>query len=389
MQISEGQRWRHFAAVPVLIRQLLRRSQALGLLAAGPALGRLGARTMNQSMPTPPSPERSTSAVTFYTVADESFFPGVVALVNSLRVCGHSERVVVGDVGLRPDQRARLEGVAEVVNIAGDLIENPLLYKPFAHMFDPQGIVVIIDSDMVVTRRLDDVLASAAAGQICLFTDETQEERFFPEWQELFALRCPLRRQPSLNSGFVAFNVAQWPDLLSRWWEACATIPSAGTRSCGGPWAGPHWDGDQDALNALLMSEVPAAAIETQPQYVTDLLLQVRVDDPRTLLCSRAGQKVALLHHTGTPKPWRRQAWMRVRRNAYVRLLPRLLTEPDVALRLRADDLPVWLRPGLRGGLTLGVLSACNGAVRAVVRRAPAKVYRRLRRLRDRLVGDV
>jgi len=204
-------------------------------------------------------------AATFYTVADEHFFAGVVALVNSLRLLGHEEPVVVGDFGLRPDQHTRLAAFAEVVTVPADLAENPLLYKPFPRVFVPDGVVVIIDSDMVVTRRLDDVLREAAQGRICLFSDETQEERFFPELEELFALAAPLRRQPSLNSCFVAFDVAHWPDLLPRWWEACSSIPSAGTRGRGGPWTGPYWDGDRDALNALLMSEVPPGAVTTRP----------------------------------------------------------------------------------------------------------------------------
>ncbi len=334
------------------------------------------------------APSSPRPRVTFYTVADDTFFVGAVALLNSLRLLGHEERVVVGDVGLSPDQQARLEGEADVVGIGVDVEKNPLLQKPFPFMLDPTGIVVIIDSDMIVTRRLDDVIAAAAAGRICLFSDETQEDRFFPEWQELFSLRRPLRRRPSLNSGFVALDVTQWPDLLHRWWQACASIPSAGTRALGGAWTGPYWDGDQDALNALLMSEVPECALRIVPQFVTDLLRTVSVDDVGTLACSRGGKQVALLHHTGTPKPWRREAWMRVRRNAYVRLLPRLLTGPDVAVRLLAADLPPWLRPDPRGKALLAVLSSVNGAARAIVRRTPPRVYRRLRRIRNRLARE-
>jgi len=79
---------------------------------------------------------------------------------------------------------------------------------------------------------------------------------------------------------------------------------------------------------------------------------------------------------------------MRVRRNAYVRLLPRLLTGPDVPLRLADEELPLWLRPGPLGGLALRGLSVVNGAVRAVVRRTPPSVYRLLRRFRDRLAHE-
>ena len=42
---------------------------------------------------------------TFYTVTDAEFFPGTVALLNSLRLVGHREPLVVLDNGLTPEQR--------------------------------------------------------------------------------------------------------------------------------------------------------------------------------------------------------------------------------------------------------------------------------------------
>src|SRR5207247_5704741 len=53
------------------------------------------------------------------------------------------------------------------------------------------------------------------------------------------------------------------------------------------------------------------------------------------------GERPFLLHHT-MAKPWLQATpW-----NAYARLLPRLLLAPDVALRLRPDQVPLRLRQG-------------------------------------------
>lgn len=330
--------------------------------------------------------------VTFYTIANDLFFPGVVALLNALHVTGNltpERELVVLDHGFSCDQRQRLERHARVVSPPPGIATNPTLSKPFAHLLDPHGIVVIIDSDMVVTRPLDDVVAAAAAGHICLFSDEMQDERFFPEWRELFSLRSPLRRERNQNAGFVALDVAQWPEFLPRWWSACEAIDEKGTRARGASWDSPVWNGDQDALNALLMSEVPPESLYTRPQVVAPLLHEVVVRDETTLTCTRGGEAVALLHYTGTPKPWQREGWMRVQRDAYVRLLPRLLLRPDVVLRIRPRELPLWLRDGEFGALPLSALSALNASVRAVVRRTPRRVYARLRDFRNRLAHGI
>ena len=338
------------------------------------------------------SPARAAGArpVTFYTVADAAFFPGVVALVNSLRLSGHDDPVVVADLGLLPEQRARLETVADVVSLDAAVISNPTLYKAYPHATGATGRIVIIDSDMVVTSRLDEVVSAVDEGRICMHLVPSQPQRFFPEWADLFGLRAPLRSERYLNAGVLAFDQGRWPDLLPRWWEMCMRIPREGTRAGGAPWDAPTCDADQDALNALLMSEVPAGSVALRRQHVVDELLHVRVLDEVSLCCvDGGGEPCEILHHTGNPKPWQPQAWMRVRRNAYVRLLPRLLLAPDVALRLRPDELPVWLHDDPQGRATLRSLDAVNGSARAVVRRTPPGAYRQLRRLRARLAHEV
>jgi len=320
--------------------------------------------------------------VTFYTVADRYFFPGLVALLNSLRLTGNEGRVVVLDYGLLHTQRELLQGHVELCSPPAQVAENPLLSKPFPHLLSPAGVAVIIDSDMIVTDSLADVFAAAASGRLCLFSDETQDQRWFPEWQEVFQLQAPLRLARSQNSGFVALSTSHWPRLLGRWWESCCRVPVEATRARGGDWEQPFWDGDQDALNALLMSEIPEGKVAAWPQYVTDLLMDIEVVDETTLTCLYRGDPARLLHHTGGPKPWRREAWMRVQRNAYVQLLPRLLFEPDVEVRLSPSDLPLWLRPNPLGRALLRALTISNRAARYVVSHTSGRARDQVMRLR-------
>ena len=45
------------------------------------------------------------AAAAFYCVADSRYFPGAVGLVNSLRLVGHREPILVLDTGLTDAQR--------------------------------------------------------------------------------------------------------------------------------------------------------------------------------------------------------------------------------------------------------------------------------------------
>ena len=321
---------------------------------------------------------------TFFTLADERFFPGVVCLLNSLRLSGNDVELVILDIGLSANQRERLAPHARLVEPSAEVREAPLLMKPFPHTLDPQGTVVVIDSDMMVTRPLDPVLELAERGKVCMFADiEDQRDRFIPEWREAFGLAAPLRRRRYMNAGFIAHSRRHWPDLLRRYWELCSRIPRDRTLVSGADYDQPFWGGDQDAINALLMSEVDSDAVVELPQAEgpsPELMHDVRVLDERTLRCELNGHLPYLLHYWGGPKPWQPRAWMRVTRDAYVRLLPRVLLAPDAPVRMRRDELPLWLRPGPAGRVTLALLSTLNRGARAAVRLFPRGLRSRLAR---------
>ena len=107
-------------------------------------------------------------------------------------------------------------------------------------------VVVYIDSDVIVAASLDPVLDRREHGSICAFPDI--EDRFFPEWEETFDLRAPLRRQRYVNTGLVAFSTDQHPSLLRRWGRCCDRIRDCAGTADGQGRRSPTGLPDQDAL---------------------------------------------------------------------------------------------------------------------------------------------
>src|SRR3954470_23830992 len=107
---------------------------------------------------------------TYYTVSDRNYFLGTVVLINSLALNGNGGTLVVLDAGLSIAQRRFLGAFAMIVDRPND-VDHPFLLKPFPHSLDPAGTIVVIDSDIIVTAPLDDVLEAANSGAICAFPD--------------------------------------------------------------------------------------------------------------------------------------------------------------------------------------------------------------------------
>jgi hypothetical protein len=317
------------------------------------------------------------ATTTFYTVSNARYFPGTVALLNSLRLTGNAGELVVLDAGLTAAQRGRLDPHTTVLDVPHDVAMNPLLLKAYPASLAPSGVVVVIDGDIIVTGSLSETLDRAAAGAICVYPD-TASERWFREWQELFGLTAPLRREPYVNSGFVAFSVEAWPTLLTRWEAAATAIPTERTRAGGALQATPFWDGDQDALNALLMSEIPRGALALLPGDEAPMSFAQRrrltIRDRERLVCVHEGRETVLVHSAGEPKPWHPDGWRHgMWRDGYVALLPRVLLADDVLVRLSARELPVWSRDGRLPRL----LTRCLDYAHAAARHFPKRVRSR------------
>jgi hypothetical protein len=320
-----------------------------------------------------------TVAVTYYTVSNHAYFLGTVALLNSLRVTANDGPFVVLDAGLMPEERAALEAHANVVSVPEDR-GHPVLLKPYPYVVGASGMIVVIDSDIIVTSSLAPITSLAQEGKICVCPAwaEAARTRWFPEWEHTLQLRAPLRREDWVHDGFVVFDTAHWPDLLERWWEVCGLVPSSDIfRS-----AAPFNAGDADALNALLMSEIPREGLAILPPGEEVFAGDVRIDDIDTLACSVDGRPARFIHVPDRPKPWERWGWLRHGAAVYLRLMRRLLFGNDATLRLDADRVSIWLRPGLGGKLALPALGGVTYAFVSLAHRVPDPVRERLRRLR-------
>jgi hypothetical protein len=327
----------------------------------------------------------SRSSATYYTVSDRRFFVGTVLLLNSLRVSGNSGGLVVLDTGLEPGQRAQLEPHAQIVTVPRLIEGSPCMMKPYPYLVGASGTVVVIDSDIIVTAPLDGVLEHARAGKIvaCPAWTEQGRTRWYAEWEDKLQLRAPLRREEWFHDGFIVLSTEHWPQLLERWWETCELVPPEQVFIDGMPFNA----GDTDALNALLMSEIPRDGLHLLDRGDEGFGGDIEIEDVHTLRCSLHGRSVKLVHYLDSPKPWQPKGWLRRGATAYARIMHRLLFAPDVPLRLDPGSVEFWLRPDARGRVALGAATAANGVLGWSVRRVPDPVRTRLRDGRRRLIG--
>jgi len=324
-----------------------------------------------------------TANVRYCTLADKHYFPGLVALVNSLRLMGHHEPISILDLGLTAKQRSVLGAECDIIPLPGGHPRHPWLCEPIACMALPAEVIVYLDADVIVTRPLDALIERARAGKIVACAD-TMSDRWFSEWESIFELSRPLRHETYVNVGFLALSAKRFGSLLDRWSECCALLVGRPTvlddRAAADT---PVGFSSQDALNALLMSELAPSDLDIQTSHTevrTASLPDTEVTDVAALTCTFEGQPVTFLHHTGRRKPWDRNPRALVP-NAYLTCLRRLLTADDVALQPSPDEVPVWLRAGRCGALSYRTLLAIIPASRALFRYG--RVLREATRIRS------
>ena len=306
----------------------------------------------------------------FYTVANSKYFLGLTGLINSLRLTGHSQPIFVVDAGLTAAQRTALAGQCEFVPAPPVAVPRASLWKAAGPRARPAEVVLLIDSDIVVTGSLEPIFEAARNGQICAYPDP-DGARWFAEWHTLYDLP-PMRRQTYVNSGVVAVSTRAWPHFLDRWWELCQRIRTHPRLYTGGR-NGSTSQPDQDAFNALMMSEFPAEALvplEAQEAPISDDANreEIEVLEERSFSCIRQGAPVRLVHYACQPKCWAPEARAQSQYHAYARLLVRATTWPDAPVRLARSAIPYWMRPDP------------ISRTRALLRRSAGKAYRSLQR---------
>lgn len=277
----------------------------------------------------------------FYCVADAAFFPGAAALINSLRLVGHDEPVIVLDCGLEPHQRELLRGHATVVR---DAVEGPPnIHKLIAPLANPARVMALVDADVVVTRPLTELVDAAAGGRLVAF--ENDHPRFFAQWAELLELE-PVPAGPYLSTGTLVVD----GELAARFMPVVADkqrmLERRGTWRGDGTESDPFHYLDQDILNPVVRLRLDPDEIVAVDSRLAPIppFSGVRLRDERTLACEYADRaRPYTLHHCSPKKPWLTP----MRSSIYSRLLTRLLLSPDVPVRLEPEQLPLRLRTGI------------------------------------------
>jgi hypothetical protein len=277
--------------------------------------------------------------VAFYCVADARYFLGAVGLVNSLRLLGHDEPVVLLDCGLTGEQRELLGAEAELIEAPEGT--PPTLLKTVAPLERPADVMVLLDTDLVATRPLTELVESAAEGRVVAFSKGV--DRWVPAWADVLGLgEVPPRTY--LDFALLCLGEEVGTPVLELLGERQDRIDFERTM-----W-GSHDEGyellyaDQDVLNAIL-----AARVSVERTVALDHRLApvppfegLRVADERTLRCVYDdGIEPFVVHHF-VVKPWLEPT----HHGVYSRLLRRLLTEDDVAIRVPAAMVPLRLRRG-------------------------------------------
>jgi hypothetical protein len=285
--------------------------------------------------------DSQTPGTAFYCVSDARYFLGAVGLVNSLRLLGHREKIFLLDCGLMPEQSRLLDPHVTLVRAPSNT--PPTLLKEIAPLRHPAESMVLIDTDVVVTRPLTELIGNASRGHVVAFKNDL--DRFVPAWGEVLDLG-PVRRQPYLSFAFVAMGGSLGVQILRLIEDRQTRIDFDQTY-----WRKremtdyPLLFADQDVLNAILASRVGADRVIALEQRLAALppFNGLTVSDERLLGCAyEDGVEPYLLHH------WLVKPWLeRTHDGAYSRLLRRLLVSADVAVRVPESQLPLWMRTGL------------------------------------------
>ena len=278
----------------------------------------------------------------FYSVADAGHFPGIAALLNSLRLLGHDEPFFLVDAGLTPQQRSRL---APHVTLVDPPPRVPVVFlAPYGPIEHPADVAIVLDADIVVVKPLGELASHAETGRLVAFVnDPPNDHRFFPEWTDALGLGA-MRQRAYVNAGQLVLPAALSRTFLPRWIRAQQRIGTAHSRYGKASLADPFYFADQDVLNALLGAYVRDEEIQIYEHRLAPHppFAGLRLEDEATLQCRyEDGASPFLLHHIMT-KPWLGAT----RTTIYSRLLTRLLLRADVAVPLEPRELPMRLRDG-------------------------------------------
>jgi len=255
----------------------------------------------------------------FATVSDERYFPGLWALLNSIYAYyGCDYRVFV--VGHQLPGSAVADLRRHPLGHSLTLIDDQeLAYKSVgaweakqcvpSYLCGRADTVCMLDADLVLLTRLDDVFAWAEQGLIVSSRDG-QQDRDFDAHYRVYNEALVGTRFPYFNSGFLCLSLLRHWDLAALW-EFTSRFADY-SRSRGQPY-GFVGHGDQGILNAIAALLGKRAVLKLLPQHMwcnsagwtrDETVDLVGVDGSRLeVYHRRSSDRQRLLHSTG-PKWW-------------------------------------------------------------------------------------
>jgi hypothetical protein len=205
-------------------------------------------------------------------------------------------------------------------------------------------VMVLIDTDIVVTRPLSDLIERANGDRVVGF--ENDRPRFVPGWGGLLDLG-EARPGPYVTSGLLALGGAAGRETLElvdhRQGRVDATRTVFGERP--DP-SYPFYYLEQDVLNAVLRTRVADDRLDVLPNRLVPNppFAGVRLRDERAATVAYDGGTAPYaLHHFGR-KPWLEPVY----HGLFSRLFARLLLGPDLAIRIPEEMVPLRMRSGVR-----------------------------------------
>jgi hypothetical protein len=275
----------------------------------------------------------------FYCMSSDLYFLAAVGMVNSLRLQGHGEPIYVLDLGMTDEQRRLLEPEARVVPAPADV--PPFLLKAHAARRHPADVQVLTDVDMIFCAPLDPLLDAAAEGRVV--GGATGLDRHREEWSELLGLG-PLAELPYLSSALVMLGGELGDEVVRLVDDRAGRVDFERTYFRSDEEDYPLLHAEEDVLNAVVRATASADQVVAFEERLVALppFAGLRVADEAALRCEYDdGTSPCVVHH------WPGKPWLeRTHDGVYSRLLRRLLSGDDVAVRVPPALVPHRFRAG-------------------------------------------
>ncbi|HRO13447.1 MAG TPA: glycosyltransferase family 8 protein [Paracoccus sp. (in: a-proteobacteria)] len=235
------------------------------------------------------------------TGADDNYAPGVLVLIASAAWHNPKARFTVLDMGISPENRARIDALGPALGVQVARIEigtdsfaaipvqrAHLTRSTFLRLLIPalmpdEARVLYMDCDMAVTASLQSLAEMPLGDHLVAAVPDPS-----PDIRELES--TGLARGEYVNAGLLVMNLPQWRKENTA--AACLSLLSDPVR--------PLRNEDQSAVNIACRNRIrlldPAFNVFTDPAAYTPASLPVRI---------------AVAHYVVNQKPWRASVRMR------------------------------------------------------------------------------